>query len=191
MPRCITYSILDVLRFNTLELSATSYGHEDLVVAQRNDAKHQQVIERIESNKHIPKEYRKSKSKLFMENDLLIYNHHNNYLVVCPSELRPEILNLSHSQWCSGYFGIFKTHKRVLASFWWPGLYSDIVEFITECEVCISVKPLNRNPGRMGIRSFPSSPMELFSIDFLVDLPITHRGNRHILNKNDQFSKFT
>ena len=44
---------LDVLRFNTLELSATSYKHEDLVVTQRNDAKLKQVIERIESNKHV------------------------------------------------------------------------------------------------------------------------------------------
>ena len=30
-----------------------------------------------------------------MENDLLMHNHHNNYLVVCPSELRSEILDLS------------------------------------------------------------------------------------------------
>ena len=55
---------LDVLRFNTLQLSGTSYKHEDLVVAQRNDAKLKQVIEGTESNKHISKEYRKSKSKL-------------------------------------------------------------------------------------------------------------------------------
>ena len=101
-----------------------------------------------------------------MENDLLMYNHHNNYLVVSPLELRSEILDLSPSQWCSGHFDIFKTHKRVLASFWWPGSYCDIVDFITQCEVCISVKPLNRNPRRMEIRSFPSSPMELVAIDF-------------------------
>ena len=77
---------LDVLRFNTLELSVASYRHEDLVVAQTNDAKLKQVIEGVESNKHISKEYRKSKSKLFMENDLLMYNHYNNYLLVCRSE---------------------------------------------------------------------------------------------------------
>ena len=53
------------------------------------------------------------------------------------------------------------------------------------------MKASNRNPGRMGIRSFPSSPMQLVSIDFLVDLPITHRWNRHILSISDQFSKFT
>ena len=53
------------------------------------------------------------------------------------------------------------------------------------------MKPLNQNPGRMGIRSFLSSPMKLVLIDFLVDLPITHRGNLNILSINDQFSKFT
>ena len=149
------------------------------------------MIEGIESNKLIPKEYRKSKSKLFMENDLLMYNHRNNYLVVCPSELKSEISDLSHSQWCSGHFDIFKTHKCVLVSFWWPGLYSDIVNCITQCEVCIYVKPLNQNSERIGILSFPSSLMELVSIYFLVDLPITHGGNRYILSINDQFSKFT
>ena len=33
--------------------------------------------------------------------------------------------------------------------------------------------------------------MELDLIDFLVDLPITHRGNLRSLSMNDQFSKFT
>ena len=36
---------LNVLRFNALELSAASYRHEDLVVAQRNDANLKQVRE--------------------------------------------------------------------------------------------------------------------------------------------------
>ena len=33
--------------------------------------------------------------------------------------------------------------------------------------------------------------MELVSIDFLADLPITHNGNHYILSINDQLSKFT
>ena len=36
---------LNVLRFNALELSAASYRHKDLVVAQRNDANLKQVRE--------------------------------------------------------------------------------------------------------------------------------------------------
>ena len=37
----------------------------------------------------------------------------------------------------------------------------------------------------------PSSPLDLVSIDYLVDLPTTSRGNEHILNINDHFSTFT
>ena len=42
-----------------------------------------------------------------------------------------------------------------------------------------------------GNKIISKSPMELVAVDFLVDLPITHRGNRHILSINDQFFKFT
>ena len=48
---------LGVLPCNALKFSAASYKHEDLVVAQSNDTKFKQVIEGIENNKHIPKEY--------------------------------------------------------------------------------------------------------------------------------------
>ena len=42
----------------------------------------------------------------------------------------------------------------------------------------------------MGIREFPSAPMELVSIDFLVQLPVTAPNNRHIMCMNDNFTKF-
>ena len=33
-------------------------------------------------------------------------------------------------------------------------------------------------------------PIELVSIDFLVELPVTARNNRHIMCINDHFKKF-
>ena len=42
----------------------------------------------------------------------------------------------------------------------------------------------------MGIRPWPSKPLHLISIDFLVNLPITSRGNRHLLVINDHFTNF-
>ena len=43
----------------------------------------------------------------------------------------------------------------------------------------------------MGIRQLPSSRLDLVSIDNLVDMPTTARGNKHILRINDHFSKFS
>ena len=42
----------------------------------------------------------------------------------------------------------------------------------------------------MCLRVWPSKPLDLISIDFLVDLPKTARGNVHILVINDHFSRF-
>ena len=41
------------------------------------------------------------------------------------------------------------------------------------------------------MRSFPTSPMELVSTDYLVKLPVTRRRNHHILSINGHFSKLS
>ena len=121
---------------------------------------------------------------------MLKYRHHDSVCTVVPLKLRREILDLAHSKRFSGDLGIFKTHSRIPELFWWPGLYEGIVNFISNCEICMIVKLQLRNPGRMGIREFPCAPMELVSIDFLVELPVTARNNRHIMCINDHFMKF-
>ena len=42
----------------------------------------------------------------------------------------------------------------------------------------------------MALRIWPKKPLQFISIDFLVDLPKTPRGNVHILVINDHFSRF-
>ena len=79
----------------------------------------------------------------------------------------------------------------MLGLFWWPTLYNDILRYISNCEMCVGIKPQHSNPGKMGIRTFPKSPMELVTIDYLVELPMAERGNQYILSINDHFTKFT
>ena len=43
------------------------------------------------------------------------YSHHGNMLTVTPKPLRDE---LCHSQFYSGHFETFKTHRRILESAW-------------------------------------------------------------------------
>ena len=43
----------------------------------------------------------------------------------------------------------------------------------------------------MGQREWPKRPLDLISIDYLVELPITARRNIHLLVSNDHFSKFS
>ena len=159
---------------------------------QYNDSDLLKTIEIMHGNSidKFPKCYRRYKNKLLIQDDTLKYRHHDSVCPVVPLKLRREILDLAHSKCFLGHLGIFKTHRRILELFWWSGLYEDIVNFISNCEICIAVKPQHRNPGRMGVREFPCAPMELVSIDFLVELPVTTRNNRHIMCINDHFTKF-
>ena len=145
------------------------------------------VIIREDERKEFPKEFRRGRSKLFIEGGLLKYKNHDKFLMVAPTRIRPEILEICHSEWVCGHFGIFTSHQRA----WWPTLYNGVVRYISDCEMCVVTKPQQRNPGKMDIRTFSKSPMELVSIDYLVELPMIKRGNKHILSINDQFMRFT
>ena len=52
------------------------------------------------------------------------------------------------------------------------------------------MKSVNKKNGKMCVREWPNKPLDFVSIDFLVDLPRTERGNNHILVINDHFSKY-
>ena len=128
--------------------------------------------------------------KISIDGGLLQYKHHNQYCVILPSELRQETISACHADWATGHFGIYKSHQRILECYWWPTLFKDIKEFVENSSLCLRVKPQQKQQGRMDIRPWPSKPLHLISIDFLVNLPITSRGNRHLLVVNNHFTKF-
>ena len=82
-----------------------------------------------------------------------------------------------------------KTHKQILQRFWWPNCLQNLKEFVGNCEICLQIKSPNRKFRALGVREIPFKPLDLVSIDFLTDLPITPQGNVHILVVIDWFSK--
>ena len=174
-------------------LSLEAFNNSELISIQQNDIELISVFNFLcaKLNKdHVFEQYRKYLHDLFIEYGVLKINFRDRKLIVVPEELRHEILNLHHSKWFSGHFGSFKTLERIYEKFWWPNLKTDVINFIDSCEICLAVKSPNRKKGRLGIRSWPHTPLELISIDFLVNLPITKKGNCNIMVINDQFSKY-
>ena len=140
--------------------------------------------------KKILKEFKRYIDNLKVLNGLLCYKHHAPYLVVTPCNLQQEILVICHNQFTPGHFGIFKTHRKILAGFWWPGLHDDIKKFVQSCQICSKVKPSGKKRGKVGVRDWPYKPLDLISIDYLTELPVSNKGNRSILVINDQFSNY-
>ena len=139
--------------------------------------------------KNIPKEFKRYIDNLKVINGLLCYKHHARDLVVALCSLQQDYI-ICHNHFTSGHFGIFKTHRKILEGFWWPGLHDDVKTFVQSCEICSKVKPLGMKRGKVAVRDWPYKPLNLLSIDYLTELPVSSKGNRHILVINDQFSKY-
>ena len=188
---------LDVLGSASLHLSADLLDNADILAAQRNDPELQHVVRYLENDDNaslkdsLPMSVRPHIHKLSLtEAGLLVYRHAKRDVVVLPAEQRSEIISICHSEWAAGHFGIFKTHRRILDKFWWPGMHNDVKNFIKNCDICLKVTAQKQKFAAIGRRDFPSKPLEKISIDFLVDLPCTRGGNCHILVVNDCFSKY-
>ena len=175
-----------------MELSNNSDAM-DMLLAQRQDEDMKSVFEYLEtgniSRNDVSMVYRKYLDKLTIQQDLLKYNHHSNWITVVPAKIQRDILKLTHSDIYAGHFGVFKTHRRILASFWWPKLYENVVQLVKDCRQCLTTKSRGKLHGTMGKREWPTKPLDCISIDFLVDLPTTKQGHNHIMVVNDMFSK--
>ncbi len=56
--------------------------------------------------------------------------------VVVPVQYRPNILEIAHDITMSGHLGAEKTKRRILAQFYWPGIFQDDANHCKSCAIC-------------------------------------------------------
>ena len=88
-----------------------------------------------------------------------------------------------------GHQGRDRTLSLVRAHFYWPGLESDVVNKVGNCEKCIKWKTIPA-PSAELVNTISSQPMELVCIDFL-SLERSKGGFENILVKTDHFTRYT
>ena len=111
-------------------------------------------------------------------------------LIVIPSKLRDECLELAHDNVTSGHYGQHGTFKRLIASVFWKGMRQDTTKYVQRCHECsVNKKPSRKS--RYSLRSYHAGyPMERVHLDILGPLDETVSGNRYILVMVDQFTKW-
>ena len=67
-------------------------------------------------------------------------------------------------------------------------MFVDIQSKIRNCKTCVMVNSQKKNCV-LGQRPFPKKPLDLVSIDFIVELPVSNSNNKHILTVVDNFTK--
>ncbi|GMF47173.1 unnamed protein product [Phytophthora fragariaefolia] len=101
-----------------------------------------------------------------------------------------EVLHSCHNSIKGGHQGIVRTFHHDKAEFYWVGLYADVSKHVHTCEDCSTSKskPQLRcySPGNVT----SEYPFRMVSIDFVIPLPVTRRGNTALLLFQDHFTGF-
>lgn len=123
--------------------------------------------------------------------DVPTYDERLEWKLVLPKPARKEALRECHDDPTAGHLGNFKTQRRVMDRYFWPGMRSDITRYVQHCQTCQSQKPEQRAPyGVMGRREV-SRPWQVVCTDIIGPLPLSSQRKRFILVVADCFTKYT
>ncbi|KII69581.1 Pro-Pol polyprotein [Thelohanellus kitauei] len=111
----------------------------------------------------------------------------NKHIVIVPKTLRTRLIKYCHETYLSAHMCYTKTVERVLQIGYWPGVYSDTLEFCKSCKACTEASKISHKsplqPLSVGL------PWEVIGIDIL-ELPITANGSRYLLVLQDYLGKW-
>lgn len=106
---------------------------------------------------------------------------------VIPASLRDAVLQLAHE----GHPGIVRMKSRCRESVWWPGIDSQLENFVHECMPCThsgkSVRPV---PGPLQPVQLPSGPWRKISLDIAGEFNVAPDHQRYIVAAIDYYSKW-
>ncbi|GJQ97209.1 putative reverse transcriptase domain-containing protein [Tanacetum coccineum] len=109
-----------------------------------------------------------------------------NQLCIPDSSLRLQIIKELHGE---GHVGRDRTLQLVQASYFLPTMRKEVDRYVKRCRVCQVSKGTATNAGLYMPLHVPLQPWVDISMDFVLGLPRTQRGNDSIFVVVDRFSK--
>ena len=185
-------SLFQVSSSDSSEVTLEPFANE-----QRKDLGLKEIIEFIESGKLPDNEVAARKlalqESLFIVCDGILYfldpKHKNRKRAVVPKQLRNQILHETHSSSFGGHFSGHRLYNCLAVHWWWGGMFKDAVKFAKACPECAIVTGTGRKV-KPALHPIPvSRPFQILGID-VMDLPLTERGNKHVVVIQDLFTKW-
>jgi hypothetical protein len=111
--------------------------------------------------------------------------------LIVPTQCRRQLLELAHDIPMAGHMGVDKTRKRLLAHYFWPGIYNDVEEYCKSCPRCQKVAG-KKYVSKAELIPIPvvSKVFSKLSIDLVGPLEITESRNRYILTVVDYATRY-
>ncbi|GMF51331.1 unnamed protein product [Phytophthora fragariaefolia] len=107
--------------------------------------------------------------------------------LVVPTTMADEVLHSCHNSIEGDHQGIVRTFHRVKAELYWVELYADVSKHVQTCEDCSTSKSKPQLRGYSPGNVTSEYPFQLVSMDFVIPLPVTRRGNTALLLFQDHF----
>ena len=79
-----------------------------------------------------------------------------------------------------GHFGIGKTYSLIKRYYFWPKMIKHIQKHVDSCSLCRREK-MQADKYQLQTTEIPKRAFGKVSIDLIVDLPLSHNGNKNIL----------
>jgi hypothetical protein len=131
-----------------------------------------------------------------MEQDILYHKlerkgYRPRNIIYAPETLRQKVVQAAHLQIDAGHGGGARTTDRVLSTYWWPGVTTDVTKFVKECPICATTKARATKPAPLQSLPICVEPNTRVHLDLFGPLKISEGGNKYILVITDAFTKYT
>ncbi|GMF37987.1 unnamed protein product [Phytophthora fragariaefolia] len=97
--------------------------------------------------------------------------------LVVPTTMVQEVLQSCHDSLEGGHQGNVRTFHRVKADYYWIGLYADVERHVRSCPDCSSSKSYPQLRGYSPGNILAERPLQIASMDFVIPLPKSRKGN--------------
>jgi hypothetical protein len=117
-------------------------------------------------------------------------NYQHRSVLLVPQHLIPDILHKAHGHFLAGHFSISKTKERLLQSYYWPNMESDISDHLRRCNKCQAAKSGKMAPELLSTLPQCKEPNQRVHADLFGPLKTSEGDKKFILCITDAFTKY-
>ena len=173
------------LKENEPEKPVQTFEEFDMLTEQQNDPEIMQIIKQLNSgveNKAIQKKY-------LIIDQLLYYitNPDDDPIMrlYIPSHIKEYVITQYHDK--NGHMGIQKVFETIKQKYFWPNMYKELYEYISNCMTC-QMSSSKKTKVPLQETDIPPFPFAKIALDLSGPFPTTLSGNRYIVTFIDLFS---
>lgn len=172
-------------RFPTENLCLIDISSSDL------DVKYEKFKRKIENNPIRYKNYKIEDGILYIKLPNQPKSNEIEYKLYVPKSKRIDVMKECHDSPLASHLGAYKTTKRILQRYYWPGVAKEVAQYVKKCHVCLQSKPQTKQEyGKMGKMKKYSRPWQQVSMDLIGPLTRSLKGNSYLFVAYDHFTKY-